>query len=87
MTWEIALGIIALATFLITVGKIVAGLVKALTELTITVKELSAKFDASERKKTESHKKIWEHEGIQDKWLRNHEDRLHDLDGKHFKGE
>lgn len=87
MTWEIFLGIVVLVSFLVTVGKIVASLIKALTELTMTVKELSAKFDESEKKKDESHKKIWSHEGIQDKWLRNHENRLHDLDGKHFEGE
>ena len=85
MTWEIALGIFTLVGFLITIATLVAKLVAAMTKLTITVSELSQKFGEAEEQKRESHKRIWEHESEQDKWLRNHEDRLHDLDGKRFK--
>lgn len=85
MTWEIFMGIVALVGFLVTIANLVARLVKAMTELTMTVNELSSKFGEAEEQKRESHKRIWTHESEQDKWLRNHEDRLHDLDGKRFK--
>lgn len=58
MTWEIALGIIALAGFLITTGSLAARLASALTRLEVSVKELSAAVASLKNENGTEHRAI-----------------------------
>lgn len=82
MTWEIFLGIVALFGFIVTVVKTILPLTNAVTLLTEEMKEMSEDIKAMNEKKTEAHKRLWEHNEEQDKRLDAHALRLHDLDGK-----
>ncbi len=82
MTWEIFLGIVALFGFIVTVVKTILPLTNAVTLLTEQMKEMSEDMKAMNEKKTEAHKRLWDHNEEQDKKLEEHALRLHDLDGK-----
>ena len=58
MTWEIALGFIALAGFLITTGTLAARLAAALTRLEVSVKELSAAVSAQRTENVTDHRAL-----------------------------
>ncbi len=58
MTWEIALGFIALAGFLITTGSIAARLSAALTRLEVSVKELSSAVAAQRTENGTEHRSM-----------------------------
>ncbi len=62
MTWEIVLGIIALASFLFTLCGIVFKAAKVLTSLEATVKELSASLKDSKNDRKSLHDKVDDHE-------------------------
>ena len=53
---------------------------KAITELTVTCKNLDGQFAAMQNKNTESHRRIWEHNDEQDKMLNNHEARIKSIE-------
>lgn len=82
MTWEVVAGIITISGFVVTVVKAVLPLTNAVTLLTEQVKELRKEINEMEEKKAEAHKRLWAHNEKQDAKLREHECRLHDLDGK-----
>lgn len=82
MTWEIFLGIVALVGFLAAVVKPIVSLTSAVVRLTEQMKEMSEDMKAMNEKKTEAHKRLWDHNEEQDKKLEEHALRLHDLDGK-----
>ena len=84
MTWEIVAALIALAGFIITVVKTVVPLTNAVTRLTERIDSLAEQVDEMEGKKSEAHRRLWSHNDTQDAMLQNHEQRLHDLDGKWF---
>lgn len=84
MTWEIFLGIVALCGFIATVVKTVVPLTNAVTLLTERIESLSEQVNALDEKKTAAHGKLWAHNEVQDDMLKNHEQRLHDLDGKWY---
>lgn len=84
MTWDIAAGIIILAGFIITVVKTIIPLTNAVTSLTEKIVSVVEKVDKIDQKKKEEHKRIWNHNNEQDEMLKNHEQRLHDLDGKWY---
>ncbi len=84
MTWEIFLGIVALIGFVITVVKTVIPLTNAVTLLTERIDELAEHIDSIEEKKREANRKLWAYNDTQDAMLQNHEQRLHDLDGKWY---
>lgn len=50
--------------------------VKAMTELTCTMKLLSDKLTALESNNTDSHRRIWDKEDEQDEKLSDHEKRI-----------
>ena len=62
MTWEIVVGIIALASFIITIGKIVSNNTKALTELQCTLGSLKETITKDEKELSNIDKKVNEHE-------------------------
>ena len=82
MTWEIVAGMVTLLGFVITVVKTVIPLTNAITLLTEKTAELSSKMEDMDEKKTKAHTELWAHNKEQDKWLEEHAQRLHDLDGK-----
>ena len=84
MTWDIVAGIVLLAGFIITIVKTIIPLTNALTRLTVRIDSLAEQVDTLDEKKTEAHKRLWSHNENQDAMLQNHEQRLHDLDGKWF---
>lgn len=90
MTWEILLGIITLVGFLISIIGPILKLTKVMTELSISVTNLKDAVDQMGIKNSESHKKIWEHIGEQDKKIDDHEKRItkneYDIDKFHGAG-
>lgn len=84
MTWDIVAGIVLLAGFIITIVKTIIPLTNALTRLTERIDSLAEQVDTLDEKKTEAHKRLWSHNDTQDAMLQNHEQRLHDLDGKWY---
>lgn len=84
MPWDIVAGIVTLAGFIITIVKTIIPLTNALTRLTERIDSLAEQVDTLDEKKTEAHKRLWSHNKIQDAMLQNHEQRLHDLDGKWY---
>lgn len=84
MTWDIVAGIVLLAGFIITIVKTIIPLTNALTRLTERIDSLAEQVETLDEKKTEAHKRLWSHNKNQDAMLQNHEQRLHDLDGKWY---
>ena len=84
MTWDIVAGIVLLAGFIITVVKTVIPLTNAVTRLTDQIVFVRGKVYEMKKKKKEEHKEIHEYNKAQDAMLQNHEQRLHDLDGKWY---
>lgn len=82
MTWEIAVGLFALVTFVVTVVKTVIPLTNAITRLTDKLDNLETKVDEFEDDSVKAHDELWAHNDKQDKTLLEHAMRLHDLDGK-----
>ena len=84
MTWDIVAGIVLLAGFIITIVKTIIPLTNALTRLTERIDSLAEQVDTLYDKNTEPNKRLWSHNENQDAMLQNHEQRLHDLDGKWY---
>lgn len=82
MTWEIALGIIALFSFGVAVVKPIVSLTNAITLLNANCEALAKEFSEFDKDNHDSHKRLWNHNNGQDEILREHGQRLHDLDGK-----
>lgn len=60
----------------ITVVKPILEVVKSITELNESIKNLTDKFNAFEVTNLEAHKRIWNHNDEQDERLQDHEIRL-----------
>jgi len=82
MSWEIVLGIIALFGFVVGITKPIVTLTKAITTLNANCEALASQFEKFDKDNHDSHKRLWEHNNGQDEILRDHGQRLHDLDGK-----
>lgn len=78
--WTVVTVIAALVTLFFViynpVSKSTKDNTKAMTELTMNIKNLTDKFATFENNNHESHKRIWEHNEEQDDLLREHEKRL-----------
>lgn len=62
MTWEIVLGIIALFSFALSIGKIVSNNTKALTQLQCTIDGLRDTIQKDEKQLDNINGKVIEHE-------------------------
>lgn len=82
MTWEIALGIFALIGGIISLAKPVMDLNNSITALTVKVNEFTERLEEQIEKSSEGRKRLWDHNGLQDKMLQDHETRIHDLETK-----
>lgn len=84
MTWEIMIGLVTIVGAVATIIKTVNPLIIAITNLTDRIGILDDKVCEIKEKKKEDHLELWEHNRTQDSMLKNHEQRLHDLDGKWY---
>ncbi|WP_313524779.1 hypothetical protein [Anaerotignum sp.] len=82
MTWEIVVGIIALFSFGVAIVKPIVSLTNAITLLNANCEALAKEFSKFDEDNHDSHKRLWDHNKGQDEILREHGQRLHDLDGK-----
>ena len=73
MTWEIMSALIVVVGTLISLGTVLAKLIRVLTRLDDTVKQLRADLDRQREENRESHKRIYDR-------LDNHESRIVELE-------
>lgn len=78
--WGVIVMLITLGGGIAALIRPIVTLTKAITELTVTCKNLDGQFAAMQNKNTESHRRIWEHNDEQDKMLNNHEERLKSIE-------
>lgn len=78
--WSIIVMLITLGGGIIALVRPIVTLTKAITELTVTCKNLDGQFAAMQNKNAESHRKIWEHNDEQDKRINDHEARLQNIE-------
>lgn len=75
MTWEIVLGIIALVGFVITISTPINKLTRVMTELRISLEGVKSSVEQLTTKNTESHRRLWEHNDMQDERIDSIEKR------------
>jgi uncharacterized protein YoxC len=80
--WDVVLVIVSLIGLFAVVAKPLAKAVKAMTELTVAMEQMRKSMDGLAADNKESHKRIWEHNQIQDGKINDHEFRIHDLEEK-----
>ncbi|MBQ4064949.1 MAG: hypothetical protein IJD10_02500 [Clostridia bacterium] len=80
MTWEIVLGIIALAGFVGSVATWISKLSKTLGVLESTIKVLNETISEFKRSSHSTHEKIFERLTEDEKTLENHEGRILSLE-------
>ena len=73
MTWEILSALIVIGGTLISLGTVLAKLIRVLTRLDDTVKQLRADLDRQREENRESHKRIYDR-------LDDHESRIVELE-------
>lgn len=73
MTWEILSALIVVVGTLISLGAVLAKLIRVLTRLDDTVKQLRADLDRQREENRESHKRIYDR-------LDGHESRIVELE-------
>lgn len=73
MTWEILSALIVIVGTLISLGTVLAKLIRVLTRLDDTVKQLRADLDRQREDNRESHKRIYDR-------LDDHESRIVELE-------
>lgn len=78
--WNVIVMLITLGGGIIALVRPIVTLTKAITELTVTCKNLDGQFAAMQNKNTESHRRIWEHNDEQDERLNDHETRLQNIE-------
>lgn len=80
--WVIFKDIVVIVGLVITVTTPLLKLNTSITELKTLLESVMKKVETLDSNNTEIHRRLWEHNTEQDKVLQNHEQRLHDLDGK-----
>ena len=73
MTWEILSALIVIVGTLVSLGTVLAKLIRVLTRLDDTVKQLRADLDRQREENRESHKRIYDR-------LDDHESRIVELE-------
>ena len=74
--WSVALVVIALVGFAITVGKPIVNLNTTITRLSTVVEGMQKEVTALVAKNSQSHERLWEKNEEQDQKLDNHELRI-----------
>lgn len=80
--WVIFKDIVVIVGLIVTVTTPLLKLNTSITQLRTLLENVTKSVDALDNNNTESHRRLWEHNTEQDRALQNHEQRLHDLDGK-----
>lgn len=74
--WGVVLVIASLATLFVLLAKPLVNLVRVIAELTTIVDELANKICRMNDDNKDSHKRLWEYNGIQDKRLNEHDTKI-----------
>lgn len=82
MTWEIFLGIAALVGFAITVGAPILKLNTSIVKLNGSIDSLKESVDRIDRLNEAEHKKLWEHNDMQDNKIHDVSERVDTLQEK-----
>lgn len=80
--WVIFKDVVVIVGLIITVTTPLLKLNTSITELKTLLESVVKKVEMLDSNNTESHRRLWAHNTEQDKTLQDHEQRLHDLDGK-----
>ena len=64
----------------VSIIKPIVNLTKAITGLTVKLDDVKVEVDTNEKHNHESHKRIWEHNEMQDKQLADHDARIRVLE-------
>lgn len=80
--WVIFKDFVVIVGLIITVTTPLLKLNTSITKLKTLLEIVVNKVETLDRNNTESHRRLWDKNEEQDKTLQNHEQRLHDLDGK-----
>lgn len=78
--WEVVGVLVVLVGLFFTVGKPIFSLITAIEKLTNICNELNRKFEKFEIDNKQSHRRIWEHNTMQDERINDHEKRIHVLE-------
>ena len=74
--WAVFSVLVAVAGFLAVVVPPIVNLTKSITRLTVVVDKLSGDLEDQKKRSTESHRKLWAHNGEQDERINDHETRI-----------
>lgn len=80
--WDIVKDIVVLAGLIMTVTTPLLKLNTSITQLKALLDSVAKQVQENDKSNSASHKRLWEHNEEQDETLQQHEQRLHDLDGK-----
>lgn len=86
MEWTTVSVIIALVGLGAAVVKPIVALTRSITELTVVVRDLRQDMEQMQEHSRQSHKKLWEHNGVQDARLADHERRIGTLEFRKEEG-
>lgn len=82
MSWEIFLGIAALIAFIASVTGPMVKLNTSITKLNSSVEVLQQAINRLDEGNEKSHKRLWDHNEIQDRKIEVHEERLDNIERK-----
>lgn len=74
--WGVVLVIASLSTLFVLLAKPLVNLVRVIAELTTMVDELADKICRINDDNKDSHKRLWEYNGIQDRRLNEHDTEI-----------
>lgn len=80
--WNIVQTLVVIIGLFVTVGAPIIKLNTNITKLSAALESMQKDQVKLERDNHDAHKRIWDHNDVQDKMLEEHRLRLHDLDGK-----
>lgn len=78
--WGVIVMLITLGGGIAALIRPIVTLTKAITELTVTCKNLDGQFESMQSKNTESHRRLWDHNDEQDKKISDHEMRIQNIE-------
>lgn len=76
MEWTVVTVIAALVGLGAAIVKPIVSLTRSITALTLVVERVEKELEEQAKHSHESHKRLWDHNGEQDKQLQDHEQRL-----------
>ena len=80
MTWDILFALITIATVLVTLGGVLARLMRTLTKLECAIDGLRGVIEDMKEKSAQTHKRIFSKLEAHENLIACHEMRIHDLE-------